>query len=158
MIIEIRKAQESDYKICGTIGLDNYKSFIKKRGNWLASYAFKRYFSEERFIRRSKNQYDIYIACYQNKIVGFMELEKKEILASCYVKKDYHYLGIGTLLLKKAELLCLKGNKSSTYLSLEASDYAIDFYKKKGYQTSKERKRLLGIDMTPMRKKIKELT
>lgn len=154
MEIKIREATFEDYHICKEIGLDNYTTYIKKKREWIATYLFKSYFSEQSFKRRSENNVEIYVATYKDEIVGFIELENKKTLSSIYVKKDYHNQGIGTILLDKAEILCLR--KDDDYIiNLVASDYAVDFYLKRGYHKSGKTKKVLGVNMTPMTKKLK---
>lgn len=76
--------------------------------------------------------------------------EKKHILM-LYVRPDREKEGIGSALLSYLESQC-----ENSEITLNASDYALGFYSKRGYEIVGSRSEEQGLISTPMMKKIQK--
>ena len=100
----------------------------------------------------NKKDHQIFIAEYNDKIIGFISFERYDILyypsglniTGLVVDKNYRNKGIGKLLLKIAEkyaiensLIFLRANSGSQRLD------AHQFYRKNGFSNEKDQKRFI---------------
>ena len=100
----------------------------------------------------NKKDHQIFVAEYNDKIIGFISFERYDILyypsglniTGLVVEKNYRNKGIGKLLLKIAEkyaiensLIFLRANSGSQRLD------AHQFYRKNGFSNEKDQKRFI---------------
>ena len=100
----------------------------------------------------NKKDHQIFVAEYNDKIIGFISFERYDILyypsglniTGLVVDKNYRNKGIGKLLLKIAEkyaiensLIFLRANSGSQRLD------AHQFYRKNGFSNEKDQKRFI---------------
>ena len=100
----------------------------------------------------NKKDHQIFVAEYNDKIIGFISFERYDILyypsglniTGLVVDKNYRNTGIGKLLLKIAEkyaiensLIFLRANSGSQRLD------AHQFYRKNGFSNEKDQKRFI---------------
>lgn len=89
------------------------------RNYWITNYDF---------VRTALPKADIYVACQNNEIIGFLGLDKNYI-AGIFVKKEARDRGVGRKLLAKA-----KEEKNELALSVyEKNQKALSFYKHNGF-------------------------
>src|SRR5690349_3453663 len=85
---------------------------------------------EESFGKRLASELTL-IATLQGSPVGFASLKNNEEIDLLYVHPSVARQGIGTLLCDALEKLA--GSRGTKSLSVDASDTAIDFFRKRGY-------------------------
>ena len=71
------------------------------------------------------------IATLQNSPVGFASLKGTDAIDMLYVHPSVAGQGVGAMLIEALEKLA--GARGATTLSVDASDTALDFFKKRGY-------------------------
>lgn len=85
---------------------------------------------------------------FENKaLCGVCAVKEKKHILLLYVHKDMLGMGIGTKLLAFAEKKCI-----SDIITLNSSDYGLNFYLSKGYKKMGNRSVKDGIIFTPMQK------
>lgn len=78
-----------------------------------------------------------FLAIEDGEIIGYVSVSTKEaIVKSLYIKPSQIGKGIGSELLKFAEMLTQDHGK--THMELNSSLTAVDFYKNKGYEETKK--------------------
>ena len=75
------------------------------------------------------------IATLQNSPIGFASLKGTDAIDMLYVHPSVAGQGVGAMLIDALEKLA--GARGATTLSVDASDTALDFFKKRGYVASK---------------------
>lgn len=93
-----------------------------------------------------QNDVMTYVALDGEKIVGMVSYRQQHICL-LFVDEKYHHQGIASQLIKVVEDLTI-GN-----IDVHASDYAIPFYQKIGFEKVEQRQKKDGIVYTPMLKK-----
>lgn len=88
------------------------------------------YFNEKR-IKEIATKRTVFVAEYNNEIVGIASLDIDTIL-TVFINRVYHGQGIGKKMMKYIENLAFKENIA--ILKLPASLTAVNFYKKLGYR------------------------
>ena len=135
----VRKARLKDAPIISkvmrdTIKIVNSKDYSADKLNiWLNTNRITK------IKERTKDTNKInFVAVIHNKVVGVASLYFKEKeLGSLYVKHDTHEKGIGTKLLQYVEEYAKK--KGLKELKLGSTITALDFYKNRGYKTTKKK-------------------
>lgn len=95
----------------------------------------------------------MYGAYSNNNLVGCVSISIHNKISCVFVKGEFHRKGIGTMLFDTI-IKELKGN-NQTYITLNASPYAVPFYHTIGFEDIGPEDDFEGIRYTPMRFKIK---
>ena len=82
-----------------------------------------------------------------NELVGVGALKGKGHILLIYIQPEFHHRGLGSELLTYLESLASDGE-----VFVNASDFAVGFYKKMGYLVAGEREKEKGLITTPMKK------
>ena len=92
--------------------------------------------------------YSVYAALNDNTIIGVLGTRGQHI-SLLFVEPEYHHQGIATALLNKVftDVRALGCNK----MSVNASPYAVSFYKKRGFVKVSSEIARDGIRITPMK-------
>ena len=97
-----------------------------------------------------------FLAIEDGEIIGYVSVSTKDaIVKSLYIKPSQIGKGIGSELLKFAEMLTQDHGK--THMELNSSLTAVDFYKRKGYKETKEIDIVIEGVTIPVVKMTKEL-
>ena len=121
---------------CTPEGVQNFRNFIMDE-------RLKQAFLEGR--------YQMAVALEGESIVGVASLRSVNHLSLLFVEESRHKRGIGKAMM---DALCeyLKNEVGERYLSLLASPYAVDFYKKLGFSQVKPMVNSYGIPVVFMEK------
>ncbi|MBO5987257.1 MAG: GNAT family N-acetyltransferase [Lachnospiraceae bacterium] len=95
--------------------------------------------------------YKLLVAVDGDEIIGAGSLRNVNHISLLFVKEEYHLQGVGSALV---QMLCdyLQIVVGEHYVSLMASPYAVDFYKKLGFSLVKARSMKTGIPVAFMEK------
>jgi predicted acetyltransferase len=93
----------------------------------------------------------IFLITYKKLIIGYLRLEnenkfiksKNDFFLSIFIKKNFRYQNIGTLILKKIFLLFYKNNFIS-YINRDNKS-SISFFKKNGFKIKNKKKKIVLI-------------
>ncbi|MDD4271263.1 MAG: GNAT family N-acetyltransferase [Patescibacteria group bacterium] len=152
-MIKIRKFKKGDerklsYLSRKCIVLINSKDITKKQ-----TVILYKHFTPGQFIKDSK-RFNIYVAELNGKVVGTATLDltlNDNWGRAVFVNPNYHGKGIGRELMNRLESDAKKWGFRS--VSLKASPFAVNFYKKLGYKKIKEIVGDVG-SMTLMKKQL----
>lgn len=93
-----------------------------------------------------KENYEIYVAKIENKIVGMICVRDRQHINLLFVDKQYHRKGIARNLIEKIKSIC-----QTKVLTLNSSPYAIPFYHKIGFNDVSEMQEVDGIKFVSMK-------
>lgn len=127
---------EYDSGDCSPEGIERFRSFI----------------TDERLEQAfAEGKYQLLLALDGDRVIGVGSLRAINHLSLLFVDGAYHHKGIGRALI---EALCdyLKNELGERYVSLQASPYAVGFYKKLGFIQIKTLSDTPGIPVVPMEK------
>ena len=91
--------------------------------------------------------------CYLNNyLVGVIALRDGQHISLLFVRGQFHHLGIATKLVNVLVDAVAAKEPEIRAVTVNASPYAVEFYKKVGFVALKEEQKADGIRFTPMRK------
>lgn len=104
----------------------------------------------DKFIYGTEKMYGAYM---EDLLVGCISISINNTISCCFVKAKYHRMGIATLLFKtvRNEL----AGRNVNIIKLNASPYAVPFYRAIGFLETGEEAEYEGIRYTPMLYEIK---
>ena len=97
-----------------------------------------------------KENYKMYVAKMQNRIIGMIAFRDNSHIALLFVDKEYHKKGIARNLFEKAEKNCIQNNKNLEKITVNSSPYGVGFYEKVGFIKTAEEQVVEGLRFTPM--------
>jgi predicted N-acetyltransferase YhbS len=140
-MIILRNYKESDTRIVGQLIADTYSefnlSFASPEDRRLMLGPFRHAQSSEpehqKVIAEVLRSPIFLVADIDGKIIGVLR-GRKERLASLFVYKDFHYQGIGRMLVEEFEKRMLA--QHAAVIRVASTLYAVPFYAKMGYKKS----------------------
>ena len=117
-------------------GIQNFQDFVTDN-------ALFRMFLEGR--------YPMFVALAEEEILGMISLRNGNHISLLFVDESYHRRGVGRAILTA---LCnyLKLEAGERYMSLKASPYAVNFYRRLGFRVVKPEEEYCRIRVTAMEK------
>ncbi|MBO5621994.1 MAG: GNAT family N-acetyltransferase [Butyrivibrio sp.] len=115
-------------------GIRNFKNFVNDemlRKMFLAGY------------------YQLFVAVDEGKCVGMLTLREKTHISLLFVDEKYHLHGVGSALIKFVSKYAVD-EEGIDKLTVNASPYAVDFYRKIGFRDIGPVTSADGISYTPM--------
>ncbi len=94
-------------------------------------------------------QYQLIVAVDRGRIVGMLSIRDKKHISLLFVDAAYHFNGIGSALIKYASRY-VRNEEGMERLTVNASPYAVKFYKKRGFRELGAETVADGIRYTPM--------
>lgn len=88
------------------------------------------------------------------KIVGTIALRNQNHISLLFVDASYHKKGLGRLLFETLKSRCILDHQ--TFITVNSSPYALNFYKRVGFEASSQQQEKDGILYIPMIYRIKE--
>lgn len=132
-----------------------WKTFLKFEGEDYTEEGIRNFYD---FITDGKlyasfleGEYQVMVALDGARIIGLASVRSRNHLSLLFVDEDYHHKGVGRALMKR---LCryLQEDAGERYMSLKAAPYAVNFYRKLGFQTVRPEEEYSGIRVTSMEK------
>lgn len=148
----IRWARESEWSSAMKMV---WKTFLKFEGDDYTQEGIKHFFDfitdDDLYIAFLKGRYRMMVAVDGEKVVGAGSIRNRNHLSLLFVDEDYQHMGIGSAILAG---LCdhLKREVKERYISVNAAPYAVNFYRKQGFEAVKPEEERSGIRVTPMEK------
>ncbi len=100
----------------------------------------------------------ILIAKDEEKIIGMIAFRDYCHINMLFVDKEYHKKGVATRLVNSANKYCKFNNKELEYITVNSSPYAVEFYRKLGFECTDSERTIDGIRFTPMKLKVDQDT
>lgn len=149
---EIRWARESEWSPAMQM---IWKTFLKYEGNDYSPEGVRHFFEfitdDDLYISFLKGEYQMMVALAGGEVIGAGSIRSRNHLSLLFVDERFHHMGVGSAILGK---LCnyLKTEAGECRMSLQASPYAVDFYRKQGFCQVKPEMEYSGIRVTAMEK------
>lgn len=112
---------------------------------------FYRFIDLENIKKCLKENYKMYVAKKENKIIGMIAFRDNSHIALLFVDKEFHKKGIARKLFEKAKKYCIENNKNIEHITVNSSPYAVGFYEKIGFVKIAEEQVVDGLRFTPMK-------
>lgn len=132
-----------------------WKTFLKYEGNDYTQEGIKSFFDfitdDDLYASFLRGEYQMMVALAGGEVIGAGSLRSGNHLSLLFVDERFHRMGVGSAILGK---LCdyLKTEAGERRMSLQASPYAVNFYKKQGFRQVKPEMEYSGIRVTAMEK------
>ena len=106
---------------------------------------------EQLFHAFLRGNYQMMVALDEERIIGAASVRNRNHLSLLFVDEEYHRRGIGRELMGR---FCnyLKNEAGEHFMTLKAAPYAVDFYRKIGFQDVSPEEEVGGIRVTSMEK------
>lgn len=149
---EIRWAREEEWSPAMKM---IWRTFLKFEGKDYTQEGIKNFFDfitdddlHEAFLR---GEYRLMVALDGETVIGAGSIRYRNHLSLLFVEEAYHRRGVGRAILTK---LCdyLKLEAGERFMSLKASPYAVNFYRKLGFMVIRPEEEYSGIRVTAMEK------
>jgi len=112
--------------------------------------AFSRYADPDALVDRSDHDHTILVARVEGRIVGAIELRKRQHLSLLFVDRRYRRRGIARELLRRALNLGRCCGRTVVEVTVNASPYAVPVYRKLGFSPTGPAQTKGGLRFTPM--------
>lgn len=132
-----------------------WKTFLKYEGNDYSPEGIKNFFEfitdDDLYASFLRGEYQMMVALVNGEVIGAGSLRNRNHLSLLFVDERFHRMGVGSTILRR---LCeyLKTEAGERRMSLQASPYAVDFYRKQGFRQVKPETEYSGIRVTAMEK------
>lgn len=114
---------------------------------------FRHFIEYSRMVEKVRQGEMRFWGCYLNNyLVGVIALREGQHISLLFVRGKFHHLGIATQLVQIAVAAIEAEDPKIRAVTVNASPYAVAFYKKIGFAALKEEQKADGIRFTPMRK------
>lgn len=100
-----------------------------------------------------RGEYLMLVAVANGEIIGAATVRDGNHLSLLFVDERYHKKGVGRTLLNKM-CHCLEYELGWRTMTLKSSPYAVEFYKKLGFEVTGPQEHYSGICVTPMEKRL----
>ena len=151
---DVRWAMESEWSPCMVMV---WKTFLQFEGRDYSQEGIKNFFDfitdNKLYVSFLKGEYQLMVAVDRGKIIGAGSIRSRNHLSLLFVDGAYHHQGVGSTILRN---LCdyLKTEAGEKYMTLQASPYAVDFYRRQGFHALQSEMVISGMRVTPMEKKL----
>ena len=132
-----------------------WKTFLKFEGNDYTEEGIRNFFDfitdDKLYAAFLRGDYQMMVALDKGRVIGAGSIRNRNHLSLLCVDEDYHRRGEGKTLLEK---LCqyLQREEGERYMSLKAAPYAVEFYRKLGFNAVNGEEEYSGIRVTSMEK------
>lgn len=106
---------------------------------------------EELYQAFLRGKYQLMLALDGDRVIGAASIRNINHLSLLFVDEEYHLRGVGRALMERL-CLYLRDEVGERYMSLKSSPYAVDFYRKLGFQVVRPEEDYAGIKVTIMEK------
>ncbi|MDR1874482.1 MAG: EFR1 family ferrodoxin [Synergistaceae bacterium] len=113
--------------------------------------ALERYSSPTALEGRAKLGYACELAYVSGVLAGMIEMKGPGHVSMLYIHPDYANRGIGSRLIARAASRCATSAPKVKYLTVHATDDAMDFYERLGFIRNGSRRAVGGVFSTPCR-------
>lgn len=132
-----------------------WKTFLKYEGEDYTEEGIRNFFEfitdDDLYVSFLKGDYQMMVALDKERVIGAASVRSCNHLSLLFVDEEYHRQGVGRALMSR---MCeyLKQEAGERYMSLNAAPYAVNFYRKLGFQAVRPEDVYAGIRVTSMEK------
>ena len=132
-----------------------WKTFLKFEGEDYSPEGIRNFFDfitdDDLYCAFLRGDYQMMVALDEERVIGAASVRNRNHLSLLFVDEEYHRRGVGRTLMKKMTEY-LKTEAGERYMSLKASPYAVEFYRKLGFHAVTPEEEISGIRVTGMEK------
>ncbi len=147
---EIRPIKQCEWEDAMNLAWDTFLLYEAPEYSMLGVHNFKK-FVKDPILKKMflSGEYYAVGAFVNDRIVGIISVRSLHHISLLFVDTDFHKKGIATALMKR----CIRDVrlKGESYLTVNASPYAVGFYHKIGFIDLTEETEKDGIKFTPMK-------
>lgn len=149
---EVREACAEDWKPAMNMV---WKTFLKFEGKDYSPVGIRNFWDfitdKDLYQAFLNGVYRAWVVVDGKKIIGFASLRNINLLSLLFVDEKYHRQGVGSALV---QCLCayLQQEVGQDHMLVKAAPYALEFYKKLGFQAMGPEEQYSGIRVTAMKK------
>lgn len=152
MQLTIRKAERQEYKEALNLSERSFMAYVGIHHSEEGQQSFLRYADYMSFVYRQSSGHECFLALDEKGvIVGMAEVRQRRHISMLFVEPGLVGNGIGRALLEYCLAKC-RSYFTRKAITLNASDYALEFYRKMGFMPIAPRKTEDGLSSTPMQK------
>ena len=113
---------------------------------------FRDFITDPRLFHMFMNgQYATMVAVYDNKIIGQISVRSGNHISLLFVDEAYHKKGVGRELIREMADFLIR-DRDAKSMTVQAAPYAVEFYRKVGFQICAPEEEYSGIRVTSMEK------
>ena len=147
----IRMAEAEDWEDAITLAWNTFLRFEAEEYGQRGTDSFRDFVSDNKLKRLFlMGRYRMIVALDQTSIIGMITLRSGNHISLLFVDERYHRKGIGKALVMAIGNLLMKESVFDT-MTVDASPYAVDFYKRIGFRILGQERESDGIRYTPMK-------
>lgn len=132
-----------------------WRTFLKFEGNDYTEEGIRNFFEfitdDGLYQSFLKGEYQLMVAVDADRVIGAGSVRNRNHLSLLFVDENYHHRGVGRALLEQLWNY-LRTEEGEHYMSVKASPYAVDFYRRLGFQAVTGEQEYSGIRVTSMEK------
>lgn len=111
---------------------------------------FLKFIESDAFRQRWENGGVAWVACLNGRVVGMLEIRDSSHICLFFTAADCQRRGIGRRLLAEAVDECQRRQARLEAVTVNASPYSVDIYKRLGFVETSNEQETSGIRFTPM--------
>ena len=148
--IMVRFAYHSDWDGAMKLAWETFIKFDAPDYSQAGIQNFRNFVNDE-MLRKMflAGHYQLIVAVDEGRIVGMLSLRDKKHISLLFVNEFYHFNGVGSALIRYASKYA-RNEEGLERLTVNASPYAVNFYKKRGFRARGPETEEDGIRFTPM--------
>jgi ribosomal protein S18 acetylase RimI-like enzyme len=146
---------DEEYSVYELIS-DCFNKFIAPDYNSRGKIEFLKFIDPTRLKNRIMHKTFMFVAVSFDKIVGVIEIRDNNHISLLFVNEKFQKMGIAKRLIQKSIQRASKFDPSLKKITVNSSSYALEIYKKLGFEEKGEQKEENGIIFIPMEMEIKK--
>lgn len=150
----LRKARLRDVPIVCRLIIDSFNLFIGEGYSDEGKEEFYRFVNPLSVEERMKEDNQMIVAQVKEDIVGVIDRRSISHISLFFVDENYLRHGIGKKLLNRAIESIRNTDSEVEYITVNSSPYALEIYRRLGFETTSDEQVVNGIRFIPMRMKI----
>ncbi len=143
--------KSNDLKEASSLIWDVFSEYVAPGYSSEGIETFRKFIQTEELAKSLDSGRFFILGCFdKEKLVGLVAVMDLYHISLLFVDKLYHRRGIARELLVNAVHRCVEGNPKLAELTVNSSPYAVEIYKKLGFEVTGEQTIKNGITFTPM--------
>ena len=129
----IRRIRPEEYESVHDMVISSFNRYVASYFSERGNQSFYDYADIKSFTNRLKNNYEAFVIEEDGAIVGMTEIKSREHISMLFVDPESTLSGHGRALVEFAIDYCRSTRPFIQYVTVNASPYAVNFYKKMGF-------------------------
>ena len=152
----IRRIRPEEYEEVLSLVIRSFNSFVASYFSDTGNKSFYDYADIDSFSRRLEHNYEAFVLEENGRIAGMAEIKARQHISMLFVDPDCVLSGYGRDIAEFAVDYCRSTRPFLKYVTVNASPYAVTFYKKLGFKRSGDPVTHMELTSYPMIKYLDE--